>query len=396
MYKKTQWKRFERRLSCRYSRNVPDNTNLSNSEIIHHLNGIKDAIHAEIEATVPRHRPRDNILVYTNGRIRSLHKDKSSLVTSLNRLLDHRDRCPDSLQKMAELKALINTINKHLKSEYDIAYNKYWDGQKRKIDHRKPEKFFPVLNRLFRPRGSPGADLLEVKTTDTQTLERAGIDLTSVPVSDGKIEICTPSEILNTMGAYLERINFPRHTNVGTAHRLSVDTQVATFNALFQSNHNTGSSITVFDDDNPATWPRQINGSLDFTNFRKVRSIFKALPNKTSSGPDNIPPLVLKHIPVNMIRDYTIIFNNCLNNRFYPEPWKKARVFPILKKDRPRTDVSSFRPISLTLADSKAFEVVISQTLARLNSEKERRKSFPQTSSASALSYRQCMPLIKY
>lgn len=64
---------------------------------------MKDAIRTEIEATVPRHRPRDNVLVYTNRKIRSLYKDKSSLASSLNRLLDHRNQYYDSPCKIAEL-----------------------------------------------------------------------------------------------------------------------------------------------------------------------------------------------------------------------------------------------------------------------------------------------------
>lgn len=42
---------------------------------------------------------------------------------------------------------------------------------------------------------------------------------------------------------------------------------------------------------------------------------------------------------------------------------ERAKILPVLKKGKPTTDPSSFRPISLTLPVSKAFEIVINDTL---------------------------------
>ena len=64
-----------------------------------------------------------------------------------------------------------------------------------------------------------------------------------------------------------------------------------------------------------------------------------------------------------IVKDYTVLFNNCLNNKYFPDPWKQAKILPILKKHKPPTDPASYRLISLTPAISKVFEAVINRTL---------------------------------
>ncbi|OXU20516.1 hypothetical protein TSAR_004112 [Trichomalopsis sarcophagae] len=50
-----------------------------------------------------------------------------------------------------------------------------------------------------------------------------------------------------------------------------------------------------------------------FTNTYKTQLIFKYLPNKISSGLDNIPPIVLKHLPVKIIKDNIISTTHALH-----------------------------------------------------------------------------------
>ncbi|CAD6216157.1 GSCOCG00004376001-RA-CDS, partial [Cotesia congregata] len=62
------------------------------------------------------------------------------------------------------------------------------------------------------------------------------------------------------------------------------------------------------------------------------KTILQKLPNKSSSGPDELPSIVLKHLPDNLIHTITILFNNALNNAYFPKAWKEAKVLPLLKK----------------------------------------------------------------
>lgn len=80
------------------------------------------------------------------------------------------------------------------------------------------------------------------------------------------------------------------------------------------------------------------------------------LPNKTSAGIDEVPTMVLKHLPPKVIKDYTTIFNNAINQQYFPIARKKAKAIPIYKKGKALNEPSSCRPISLTPNISKVYE----------------------------------------
>lgn len=52
-----------------------------------------------------------------------------------------------------------------------------------------------------------------------------------------------------------------------------------------------------------------------------------------------------------------------MNNTYFPRSWKTAKVIALLKKNKPESDPSSYRPISLLPNISKIFEVVINKSL---------------------------------
>ena len=139
----------------------------------------------------------------------------------------------------------------------------------------------------------------------------------------------TPTGILNTIGAFYEQINTPKYFNANTTLKRKIDN---TINQLINTFKNIHTSITTFSDNNPAYNPKNIDNSITFSSVPDTFHIFKYLPNKSSAGLDNIPPIILKHLPINIIKFYTIIINNCLNNQYYPDCWKLAKILPILKK----------------------------------------------------------------
>lgn len=136
--------------------------------------------------------------------------------------------------------------------------------------------------------------------------------------------------------------------------------EVKSLKDSFRNDHQT---FTVFSKTNPAYYPSSQEDEIKFLySYHDVRATFKKLKNKTSSGLDKIPSIVLKNLPDLVIRDYTIIFNNAINNYYFPTRWKTAKVLPIPKKrnlESPQSD----RPISLTTSISKVFERIIKKQL---------------------------------
>jgi hypothetical protein len=61
-----------------------------------------------------------------------------------------------------------------------------------------------------------------------------------------------------------------------------------------------------------------------FTNFTQTKNIINKLNNKKSAGFDGIPNIVLKKLPEKIKWYCTILFNNALNNMYFPEKMEKS------------------------------------------------------------------------
>lgn len=81
----------------------------------------------------------------------------------------------------------------------------------------------------------------------------------------------------------------------------------------------TQTTFTTFSDSNLAYYPshQDVKPKFLFSSF-EVLLILKKLKNKTSTGLDNIPTILIKNLPEYIIKDYTVIFNNAINNIYYP------------------------------------------------------------------------------
>ena len=88
-------------------------------------------------------------------------------------------------------------------------------------------------------------------------------------------------------------------------------------------------------------------------------------PNK-STGPDGIPPFILKELATELAPILSLLFQASLNQSTIPQDWKLAHVTPIFKKGDP-LKASNYRPVSLTSIPCKILEhIVFSHTMKHL------------------------------
>lgn len=120
----------------------------------------------------------------------------------------------------------------------------------------------------------------------------------------------------------------------------------------------------MFSQENSALSPSVEEGD-HFISFQQLILIFKKLNNKKSSSFDGIPNIILKNLPPKIIMQYCIVFNNAINNCYFPAQWKKGKVIALLKKDKDSSDPENYRPISLLPNISKIFEAVINMKLTK-------------------------------
>ena len=94
------------------------------------------------------------------------------------------------------------------------------------------------------------------------------------------------------------------------------------------------------------------------TSSAEIRSLITKLPNKKSSGLDNIDNMILKEIEDCVSTKLAEIFNLSMMEGIFPEKMKLAEVVP-LYKSKERFLMNNYRPISLLITISKLLEKVI-------------------------------------
>jgi hypothetical protein len=119
------------------------------------------------------------------------------------------------------------------------------------------------------------------------------------------------------------------------------------------------STLAEFSDNNPAHSPTNME---TFTDQEEVIEIIQSSKAKKSSGSDGISNFVLRKLPNIAFWVLAVVFNNCLNNSYFPTTWKEGKIVPVPKKSD-RSSVSGYRPISLLCCISKIFESLILKSL---------------------------------
>jgi hypothetical protein len=95
----------------------------------------------------------------------------------------------------------------------------------------------------------------------------------------------------------------------------------------------------------------------------EVKTIISLLKNTKAPGPDQIRPILLKNLPDSAFQALTDIFNNCMNNLYFPTAWKTAHTVMIPKPGKCPNDPESYRPISLLSITGKIFEIILTNRL---------------------------------
>ena len=94
------------------------------------------------------------------------------------------------------------------------------------------------------------------------------------------------------------------------------------------------------------------------TNKEEIICIIEKLPNKTSSGFDNLSNLLLKSLKYEIVMPLEQIFNLSLETGTFPMLMKNAEVVPLYKGKEKDLSVN-YRPISLLITISKVLEKIV-------------------------------------
>ena len=95
----------------------------------------------------------------------------------------------------------------------------------------------------------------------------------------------------------------------------------------------------------------------------ELQSVIKKMKSKAAAGTDNIPPLFLKSLGPLALQELLSIFNSSFSLTHCPQIWRVATIIPLLIAGKSPSEVSSFRPISLTSCIAKLPEPILADRL---------------------------------
>ena len=147
--------------------------------------------------------------------------------------------------------------------------------------------------------------------------------------------------------SFLNQLNSPSPSNNRAVSSI-VDTTIKDFL------HEHSLKLTTFSTFNPSCKP---NDPKTFLSLSQLAAITKSLNGKKSTGPDDIANIVIKNLPRASMKFLLAVFNNCINNGYFPTTWKVAKIIAIKKKGGSH-EPQNFRPVSLLSNLGKLFEKV--------------------------------------
>ena len=98
----------------------------------------------------------------------------------------------------------------------------------------------------------------------------------------------------------------------------------------------------------------------DWINPTLVKRAFKRFLPYKAAGPDNLKPIVYKHLPDNAIEALTVLYQACIALKHTPMTWRETKVIFLPKPGKPAYDIpKAYRPISLSNFALKALERLV-------------------------------------
>lgn len=94
-----------------------------------------------------------------------------------------------------------------------------------------------------------------------------------------------------------------------------------------------------------------------------VLSALSSLPQKFSSGPDNVPPFILQKCAGCLAAPLSVLFNKSLSSGVFPSPWKSSFIFPI-HKSGDRSNIANYRGVCIQSSIPKVLDKLVSSRLS--------------------------------
>lgn len=367
-FKKINWRKFSKELVSIHTSNIPTNRNLSNTEIDKHVEILTKNINSTLAKFATKKSNATANTFTQSKRLWHLHKLKSNLLTEF---FNHRKYDP-YIQKTAtkRIKNELRITKKLILGEIASIEEMKWTKLNNYIENSTPDKTLSIIKKMRKPRNGIKIGTLIIDKNNNKLINNV-LHTINLNVNNEKNEqyfITDDTDKANILAAHYELINSPNNLNNNTRLRELIEKRIAAFNKHAVKHREEGKTLVNFSNETQSIAQRYtiLNDyphEIPFCDLDLLTKIIKGMPNKSSSGTDNIPFTVIKNLPQTIIQELVVIFNNAINNCYFPEAWKTAVIIPLLKSKKPPSDPASYRPISLTTSLSKLYEALINNAL---------------------------------
>ena len=113
--------------------------------------------------------------------------------------------------------------------------------------------------------------------------------------------------------------------------------------------------------DFPVDFPKMPDINI---NVNGVLKLLKSVNPHKATGPDGIPPYLIKELAQELAPIFRILFQASVDQGTIPQDWKKAYIIPIYKKSDP-LKAENYRPVSLTPVPCKLLEHIIHSNIMK-------------------------------
>ncbi|XP_076620345.1 uncharacterized protein LOC143341343 [Colletes latitarsis] len=299
-FNKADWTKYKISLIENDDTDIPNNRNLTKTEIDVHIDKLNQNITKAIDFAVPRVNNNFNSTDrYINPKIKKLRKQKSHLLTHLNNLLRLQNYTTANDTLIKTLKQALKTIRYEIRKAFQESVNNFWKNKIANISLNKPKELFPSINSIFRPKEYNTIGTLKVPTFNRDIFHKANINLNNLQTdTHNNALIYETQDKLNILGAHFETVHTQNSHMGKEQHSNIIKRKIETLKQEIERDILDGRTTCSFtntntaDNPNPETIP-----SNYFTSYNKLKITFKSLNNKKSSSFDGIPNIALKNLP---------------------------------------------------------------------------------------------------
>jgi len=318
-YKKADWNDFKSYLS---DQNFDFNLDRENVlEIDRHWHHLFAWISAAMLRSIPRERYKIRKSFHPSERTKRL-------------LTCYRNRFLQNIQNLHRVRWDLTILRNHVIDSFDNDRKIHWQNlinQTESMRVRNPREFWQKIKQLKGSNFPPFSHLLKDNT-----------------------QVSDPVDVIKIFRDHWQTVFYPHEPH-------------PFFNEHFQSINTWSQEHRIETEPEPIIHMDRLDDTCELRApilLEEIKQIIKRFPRK-APGFSQIGRDALLHLPDNVLRAMTHLYNTSLASGYFPAPFKTAIVALIPKPNKDLTDPKNYRPISLLETLGKIFERVINSRLRR-------------------------------